>query len=149
LERRLFLLMFRAHRALTVYGNAQTYDALGISTSQLATLQHVSKSPGCSLTDLATLLDLNKSAVTGLVQRMERDGILRRAPDPADRRASLLFVTSKGEEARARSGALIRRLNAELTKGFEPEEMETVVRFLNTLIERCGSSEPNEAEDGA
>jgi DNA-binding MarR family transcriptional regulator len=136
--------MHRAHRALTVYGNGQTYDALGISASQLATLQYVSKSPGCSLTNLANLLDLNKSAVTGLVQRMERDGILRRAPDPSDGRASLLFVTSKGEDVRARSGALIRRLNGELTKGFEPDEVETVIRFLNALIERCTTS----VEDG-
>ena len=144
MERRLFLLMHRAHRALTVYGNGQTYEALGMSTSQLATLQYVAKSPGCSLTTLANLLDLNKSAVTGLVQRMERDGILRRAPDPSDKRASLLFVTPKGEEVRVRSGALIRRLNTELTKGFEPDEIETVIRFLNALIERCATAADEE-----
>ena len=141
MERRLFLLMHRAQRALTVYGNAQTHDALGISASQLATLQFVSKNPGCSFTVLANLRDLNKSAVTGLVQRMERDGILRRAPDPADGRASLLFATPKGDEVRARSGALIERLNAELTNGFGPEDVDTVVRFLDALIERCASPE--------
>ena len=139
--------MHRAHRALSVYGNGQTYEALGISASQLATLQHVSRSPGCSLTNLANLLDLNKSAVTGLVQRMERDGILRRVPDPSDGRASLLYVTPKGEGLRARSGALIQRLNGELTKGFEPREVEVVVRFLNALIERCAGSDDSGTTD--
>lgn len=140
MERRLFLLMARAHRALTTYGNAQSYSALGISTSQVATLHHVSKQPGCSLTDLANLLDLNKSAVTGLVGRMESAGVVRRAANTKDARASHLFVTAKGEDVRTRSTALIRRLTRELTEGFTPSEVEVVVRFLNTLIERCGGA---------
>ncbi|MBX3192609.1 MAG: MarR family transcriptional regulator [Labilithrix sp.] len=146
MERRLFLLMFRAHRALTSYGNAQTYAELGVSASQLAALHHVAKHPGCSLTQLADLLDLNKSAVTGLVARMERDRVLRREPDENDGRASVLHVTARGDDVRARSSALTRRLTAELTEGFDPKEMEVVMRFLNAVIERSSAS-PSARDD--
>jgi MarR family transcriptional regulator, organic hydroperoxide resistance regulator len=139
LERRLYLLLHRAQRALSVYANAETLDELGITASQMATLHYLAKNPGCSMTALANLLDANKSAVTGLIQRMERAGFVCRAPDPADGRASVLSVTRKGEHVRERSGALLKRLNAELTEGFTAEEVETVTRFLNALVERCAS----------
>jgi MarR family transcriptional regulator, organic hydroperoxide resistance regulator len=140
-ERRLYLLLHRAQRALNVYANAQTLDAIGITASQLATLHYLAKNPGCSMTALANLLDANKSAVTGLIQRLERAGLVRRVPDPADGRASVLSVTRKGEQVRERSGALLQRLNAELTEGFSTGEVDTVARFLNAVVERCSSTD--------
>lgn len=46
---------------------------------------YVAEHAGCSMTELADLLDLNKSAVTGLVQRMGRAGTLRRVAEPGGR----------------------------------------------------------------
>jgi MarR family transcriptional regulator, organic hydroperoxide resistance regulator len=88
------------------------------------------------MTELAELLDLNKSAITGLVQRMERAGTLVRAPNPEDARGSLLYVTPRGDELRERARPLLRRLNAELTEGFSDAEMDTVIRYLNHAVER-------------
>jgi MarR family transcriptional regulator, organic hydroperoxide resistance regulator len=139
MDRRLFFLMHRAHRALMAFGNAQTHEVLGISAAQLGALQFVAKSPGSSLTALADVFDLNKSAVTGLVQRMEKADFIHRRPNPKDGRGSLLFVTSKGDEVLAKSKALIRRLNAELTEGFRADEVETILRFMNVIVERYGT----------
>ena len=139
MDRRLFFLLHRAQRALFARAGAELDEALGISVAQLTTLMYVAKHPGCSLTELADLLDLNKSAVTGLVQRMERAGTLVRAPNPEDARGSLLYVTPRGDELRERGRPLIRRLNAELTCGFSEAEMEVVARWLNELVERLQS----------
>lgn len=134
-DRRLFFLLHRANRVLLARAGAVLDETLGISVSQLTTLMYVASRPGCSLTELADLLDLNKSAVTGLVQRMERAGTLRRSPNPDDGRGSRLEVTARGDELRERARPLIRRLNAELTSGFSPEEIEVVLRFLNTIVD--------------
>jgi DNA-binding MarR family transcriptional regulator len=141
MDRRLFFLLHRANRTLMAYAAAGLHDALGISVAHLTTLMYVSKHAGCSMTELADLLDLNKSAVTGLVQRMERAGTLRRAPNPADARGSLLYVTPRGEELRERARPFLRRLNAELAEGFTEREMETVIRFLNVTIGRFRTDE--------
>ena len=138
MDRRLFFLLHRAHRAVSAYASAGLSDALGISVSQLTTLMYVSRHEGCSLSELADLLDLNKSAVTGLVQRMARAGTLRREPNPDDARGSLLFVTPKGHEVRERAKPLLKRLNTELTHGFSVEEIDVVLRFLNSVVERFG-----------
>jgi len=138
MDRRIFFLVHRAQRALSTHASAGLAEALGISVAQLTTLMYVSRHEGCSLTELADLLDLNKSAITGLVQRMERAGTLRREPNPSDARGSLLYLTPKGNELRERAKPLLRRLNAELTQGFTADEIDTVLRFLNTTVERFG-----------
>ncbi len=140
MDRRIFFLVHRAHRALSNHASVGVADVLGISVAQLTTLMYVARHEGCSLSELADLLDLNKSAITGLVQRMERAGTLRREPNPNDARGSLLYVTPKGHELRERAKPLLRKLNAELTNGFTAEEMDTVLRFLNTVVERFGQS---------
>lgn len=146
MDRRLFFLFHRAQKALAAHASARLDELLGISVPQLTTLMYVAKHAGCSLTELADLLDLNKSAVTGLVQRMERAGTLRRAPNPEDARASHLFVTPKGEEVVDRARPLLRRLNADLTDGFSSDEMETVYRYLNTLVARF-ATEPRKDDE--
>jgi len=136
MDRRLFFLLNRAQRALATYAATNLDARLGISVAQLTTLMYVAKHAGCSLTELADLLDLNKSAVTGLVQRMERAGTLRREADPHDGRASLLWATAKGETLRERAMPLVRKLNAEIIEGFSDAEIDTVLRFLNVTVQR-------------
>jgi DNA-binding MarR family transcriptional regulator len=49
-----------------------------------------------TMNELARLLELDKSSVTGLVDRAERRGLVERAPSPADRRAVLVRLTDQG-----------------------------------------------------
>jgi DNA-binding MarR family transcriptional regulator len=49
-----------------------------------------------TMNELARLLDLDKSSVTGLVDRAERRGLVERAPSPGDRRAVLVKLTGEG-----------------------------------------------------
>lgn len=135
-ERRLFFLLHQAHRAVVAHANTRTLDLLGVSSTQLALIYYVAKHPGCSLTEVANLFDLNKSAVSGVVQRLERAAILVRRPNPQDGRGSLLFITEKGEAVRAQSLPVLRRLTAELTGGFDETELATIFRFLNSIVDR-------------
>lgn len=143
-DRRLFFLLHRAHRAASAHVNARAIAELGVSSSQLAALYYVAKHPGCSMTEVANLLDLNKSALSGLVQRLESAEVLRREPNPRDGRGHMLFVTKKGEAVRAQSIPLVRKMTAEMTDGFSPAEVDTVFRFLNSLVERHGGDDPEE-----
>jgi MarR family transcriptional regulator, organic hydroperoxide resistance regulator len=136
MDRRIIFMLNRAQRALSGYASSNLDALLGISVAHLTTLMYVSKHAGCSMTELADLLDLNKSAVTGLVQRMERGGTLRREANPEDGRGSLLYVTAKGDALRERAKPLVRRLNGELAEGFTDAEIEVVLRFLNRTVER-------------
>ena len=142
MDKRLFFLMHRAHHALLSDVTARTIVALGVSPAQLATIHYVAKHPGCSMTDVANLLDVAKSAVTSTVKRMEAADILRREPNAKDARGSLLYVTPKGESIRVQALPFIRKLNAELMEGFSPAEVETILRFFDSIVARYGEGLP-------
>src|SRR5262245_31398314 len=54
---------------------------------------------GMRLTELAALAELTKQSVGEIVDDLAARGYLERIPDPADKRAKLIRLTAKGEEA--------------------------------------------------
>jgi DNA-binding MarR family transcriptional regulator len=58
-----------------------------------------------TMQELAKLLGLDKSSVTGLVERAERRGLVARAASPADGRAVLVSLTRQGRSLIARASA--------------------------------------------
>jgi MarR family transcriptional regulator, lower aerobic nicotinate degradation pathway regulator len=75
-----------------------------------------------TMNELATLLGLDKSSATGLVDRAERRGLVRRVPSSADRRVVLVELTDAG-----------RVLVAEVSGGFAAD--------VATLLERLSPSD--------
>ncbi len=146
LDRRLLFVLQQATRASIGHANTKLLERADVSVAQLATLSYVAGRPGCTMTDVAQLLDLNKSAVSGMLGRLERAGLVRREPNPRDGRGSLLFSTGTGERVRQRSGPVFRAVLAEMTDGFTPAEIDVVLRFLNALVERFGSDAASASE---
>lgn len=140
LDRRLLYVLQRAARAALGRANDGVWD-LGVSIEQLATLSYVAENPGCAMTELAEVLDLNKSAVSSMIARLERAELLERAPNPRDGRGMRLSVTRAGHEKRAKARPVFRRVMAELTHGFTEHEVTVVLRFLNATAERFGRSQ--------
>jgi len=140
-DRRLFFLMHRAHRSLFAHVDARTQEVLGVSASQLGALYYVAAHEGCSPSEIAGTRDLNKSAVSAMVRRMERAGVVRRAANPSDGRGTLLYATPKGHEVRAQSLPWVRRLTGEILDGFDAREVQTIFRFLNSVVDRYGDSD--------
>ncbi|MEU5693294.1 MarR family transcriptional regulator [Actinosynnema sp. NPDC020468] len=87
-----------------------------------------------SAADLAAEVGLDRSGVTRRASRLEQAGLVRREPDPFDRRATLLILTEHGERA---VDELRRRLAAHITASlttWPPGEAETFARGLHRLI---------------
>jgi DNA-binding MarR family transcriptional regulator len=137
-DRRLLYLLRHAARAALAHASARTEAAAGASVAQLGALSHVAAYPGATPTDVAGALDLNKSGTSTLVVRLEKAGLLRREPNPADARGVRLFATKKGEATRERARPAFRRAVADIMEGFSASEMDVVYRFLNALVERFG-----------
>jgi DNA-binding MarR family transcriptional regulator len=79
---------------------------------------------------LGTRLGMTSAAVTALVDRLERLGLIGRERDTADRRRVLLTVSDQAVELGwSFFGPLIGRL-VETMDAFEPQELEVVRRFL-------------------
>src|SRR3954452_3193105 len=82
---------------------------VGLSIAKLAALHHLTMAgDSLPLGQLAERLACVKSNVTQLVDRLEADGLVTRAPDPGDRRSRLAVITEQGRKAYA-EGARIKR----------------------------------------
>jgi DNA-binding MarR family transcriptional regulator len=84
------------------------------------------------MTALAEYLGLEKSTLSGLVDRAERRGLLERAPSTADRRAVEVFLSPAGAELADHLFAHVERSLYPMTSNLTPSEQ----RRLQTLIER-------------
>jgi DNA-binding MarR family transcriptional regulator len=84
------------------------------------------------MTALADYLGLEKSTMSGLVERAERRGLLERAPSTTDGRAVDVFLSPAGAELAQRGYARIIRSLSPMTGQLAPSEQ----RRLQTLLER-------------
>lgn len=85
--------------AETVWNASRTFFAQwDLSPSQFNVLNLLRNQPdGCTQIELSRLLIMHRSNITGLVDRLEERGLLRRRDSATDRRAYLVVLTSKGQ----------------------------------------------------
>jgi DNA-binding MarR family transcriptional regulator len=69
---------------------------IGVTGPQRLVLRIVGRFPGISAGDLARLLHIHPSTLTGILARLEQHGSIRRRSDPRDRRRTLLGLTDRG-----------------------------------------------------
>src|SRR6185436_17838439 len=84
---------------------------------------------------LAETLACDASNVTGLVDRLESRGLIRRSPSLADRRLKVLVLTPVGTQLRA---ALLQRMTQppEALKPLSQTEQHLLVQILRHLMSR-------------
>ena len=104
---------------------------LGVSDTDLRCLNIIENSGGLSAGDLTAQYGLTTGAVTGVLDRLERAGFARRAPDADDRRRVNVAVT-RAFYARAERlwGPVAGDWHSTLSKRFTAAELETIVDFL-------------------
>ncbi len=69
-----------------------------------------------------------------LLARMERDGIIRREPDPSDRRGSLISLTAEAVAKQPAARAILRQGNKDATRGLSVEEVEILLNLLSRVL---------------
>lgn len=130
---RFFHLIARAQREIERSAESVFAD-LGISAAQSGLLFAIGDDEKPLLGALAERLDLVPSAITGLVDRMSRAGLVERTSDPDDKRAIRLALTTRGALARREAARRVGELNRLAFAGFETSQLIIAADVLETLI---------------
>lgn len=131
----------RIARGLSRIGDARLRD-LGFATAQLPVLAALKDGERLSQTQLAHWAKVEQPTMAQMLARMERDGLVKREPDPRDRRSSLISLTNKALARLPAGREVLRQGNADITKGFSSEEIDTLVSLLRRVLANVDALEP-------
>lgn len=132
-DRRIYFLLASGQRRVQRWVEGEMLRQGGLTAAQSGVLFFLGKADGALIGETADAVDVGPSAMTGLVDRMERAGLVERRADAADGRAQRLWLTDKGRAALAQVKAGLEALNNRLNEGFDEAEMAVVSRWLKGL----------------
>ena len=126
-------LVFQAFAVLKKGADAR-FRARGLTGAQVGVLSRLTKPEGKPMSAIGAELWCDVSNVTGLVARLEAQGLVRRTPDAGDQRVKRVHLTERG---RAALGEALPDHEAELVRrarALSREERRTLVALLTKLI---------------
>lgn len=105
-----------------------------VSSVQFAALAVLERQPEASQAELGAALDLDRSTIADLVRRLERRGLVERAPHAVDRRRYALRLTAPGRAGLERLRPLVAEANARLTSMLDAEELDSLRALLQRML---------------
>ena len=87
------------------------------------------------MSELTNFLGLDKSTVSGLVDRAEKRGLLQRAPNPHDGRGVDVFLSPGGARLAERGVAQVAHSLSPMTSALTPAEGRRLVTLLERMLE--------------
>ncbi|WP_206952602.1 MarR family winged helix-turn-helix transcriptional regulator [Trinickia acidisoli] len=136
-------LIARVKSSLSNQVTQRTLNELGITSTQASMLFMIA-SGRCSLAaELARDYGIDASAVTRLIDRLEKRNLLSRVRSSEDRRAVHLAVTDEGSKLAARMPDIFGGVVDKALAGFTPEE----VGFLKSMLRRILANTGDPAAD--
>ncbi len=115
----------------------------GVSIPQMLCISYLAGNKDYTATHkaVADFLNLNKSTVTGIIDRLEKKGMVARLPKTGDRRVSLITLTSKGFDILQHSPSLMHQQLSVNLKELPQHELEQMDFTLRRLINLLGIDE--------
>jgi len=89
-----------------------------------------------TMSELTGYLGLDKSTVSGLVDRAEKRGLLQRAPNQRDGRGVDVFLAPSGTQLAERAAAQVAQSLSPMTSVLSPAEARRLATLLERMLER-------------
>ncbi|MEU9122216.1 MarR family winged helix-turn-helix transcriptional regulator [Streptomyces sp. NPDC048506] len=127
----------RGHRLV-----AEALAAEGMRMMHHAVLSAVAELGPVSQAELGRTLGIDPKDIVAIVNDLQKDGLVTRAPDPKDRRKNAVGISADGRQRLRRTEQLGDRANAELTAALTPTERKQLIALLTRIAlpeeERAG-----------
>ncbi|MFD9733590.1 MarR family winged helix-turn-helix transcriptional regulator [Umezawaea sp. NPDC059074] len=126
----------REMSALTVMFHSRVAEEMGLSATDEKCLDLAMRAEGALTAGrIAELSGLSTGAVTGVIDRLERAGYVRRVRDPHDRRKVLVEVTPQNAEKFSHLFEGAMASVEQVLRQFTPEERELLERYNRLSID--------------
>jgi len=133
-EQTLIELLVRAIRSLRQNGFGLE-SATGLSGRELDLVAILSASGSTSVKSLVADLRLPRSTMTAIVDRLQERGLVRRRPNPSDRRSVILDATPAATEVLAQHREDVSELAGHIAHTLDLDEQDELIALVGRLIE--------------
>lgn len=135
-DRFIFLISKVCQKLIINLQKAFSESGIEVTPIQGMLLFFLQKNDGSSLTQISQGLMLENPTVTGLIDRLEKLGYVKRSDHPSDRRVYLVHITEKGKKVANKALPIVKKLNEEIKKGYSKEEVENFKKILTGAFNR-------------
>lgn len=108
---------------------------LGVTGPQRLVIRIVGRYPGISAGQLAEILELHPSTLTGVLRRLQERGVVERRADPRDGRRALFDLTPRGRELDGMRVGTVESVVRQTLKGLPRRKLEAAQEVLAQLAE--------------
>jgi DNA-binding MarR family transcriptional regulator len=105
----------------------------GISPQRAYLLCACDRDRATPVSGLLDALEIDAPAMSGLLSRLEAEGLLDRRINPSDRREVLVQLTSAGTELRGQALQALEAADRELARLIDPEDLDRLRRIVSQL----------------
>jgi DNA-binding MarR family transcriptional regulator len=139
MDDRLLFLLSKAQYKLQNYLKLQfKAQGIDISPGQTGILFLLAQQDLRSMSELSKILDTDNSAITRLVDRLEKSGLVLRQSNPKDRRQFLIGITDLGLQQALKAKKISQTANNKIRKGFTDKEIGIFKRVIAGFDEKFG-----------
>lgn len=108
--------------------------AADVRPAYLGALLALWQEDALKVVDLGKRAGLETSTMTGLIDRMERDGLVERRDDASDRRVQRIHLTEKGKQAMNPALAAVDKILATVFEGISEEDLSKTIDVLRRVL---------------
>lgn len=105
----------------------------GLFPGQMPALMALWEREGISQAELCRIVQVEQPTMANTLNRMERDDLIRREPDPEDRRRVLIYLTDRARTLEGPVTTLAREANQIAGQGLSEADMAEAMRLMATL----------------
>ena len=107
-----------------------TLSMFGVTGVQVGALFYLKQHPGSSMTRMAESLHIDKSAISGLIRRLEKLALVKREKSKLDGRSVVLYLTELGNQTLSSVTPFLIEFNKSIEDDFTESELATITRYL-------------------
>lgn len=114
-------------------------EGSSLTQAQARALIYVSRNEGIQQCELAELLEIQPITLARLIDQLEHSELVERRPNPTDRRAYQLFLTTKAAPHLAAIHDVGTAIRADALRGVNKDELAVLLATLNKMRTNLGS----------
>ena len=134
---RLIYLLSIAQQALKDHTNRTLAKKGGkVTLAQAAILFLLRKKDRQYMSEMGQIIGVDNSAMTRLVDRLEKAGLVKRQTDPENRRVTPVLLTPMGREEAVAALTVIKEINEEIRQDCLPAEVEAFKKILDGILRK-------------